>query len=418
MHLLTLKNKKMIPIYARTDHKELDPKYKFFPGIDKENLKQPYVLPHVHHGFYFGVNPNDFDCMFKERTNEERYYFPMILSLSQIEDLYSNITLEDNIIRDVQAKKCKFLVLCSMEGWDWPFFEKIPNALSKKYGFDHNDFVFATGNAKEYWRLNKIYHNWWELNLNHTDFMFYKNMMLPIITANTTRPKKFIFLNRRPSWSRIAAVTYMYENLDDGIMSLAKGNSWGIDWFLRNYHEALEKYPSIFEQFPKVEILNKVPLRIQDGVNAEIENPVDDTSHEKFRQTYIHIVAETFQDYDPHRLFFSEKMFKPMRYMQPFILLAEPFALKKLKELGYLTFGDYWDESYDEILDDEERLKAALDSAKTLISLSHKQLQELTLEVLPILRHNLAHLAQRSLIMDHTYKTDLLGYLDPENDNE
>ena len=81
-------------------------------------------------------------------------------------------------------------------------------------------------------------------------------------------------------------------------------------------------------------------------------------------QSYIHIVAETFQDYDPNRLFFSEKMFKPMRYMQPFILLGEPYSLAKLKDLGYKTFSDYWDDSYDEILDDDLRLKAALDTAK------------------------------------------------------
>ena len=403
----------MIPLYARPDWKQLDERFKYYPGIDVENLKEPYVLPHIHHAFYFSVSPSDFPTIFKEKTNEEYYYFPMPISLSRAEELYSDVTLEPKIIKDVKDKKCKFLVVSGMEGWHWKFFEKIPNALHEKYGFDHSDFVFATGNAKDYEGLQIIYHNWWELNLAQ-DFTFYKNMMLPVITGKKLRPRKFIFLNSRPSYSRIAAVTYMYDYISEGFMSLAKGDRWGRDWFLRNYHEAIEMYPSIFKEHPKVQIINKVPLIIHDGVNAEIENPVDDTSHEKFMQSYIHIVAETFQDYDPNRLFFSEKMFKPMRYMQPFILLGEPYSLAKLKDLGYKTFSDYWDESYDEILDDELRLKAALDTAKKLIDMGHGALHELTQQTLPILRHNLAHLSYRSLMQDEQYKVELSKYLRPE----
>ena len=117
----------MIPLYARPDWKQLDERFKFYPGIDVENLKEPYVLPHIHHAFYFSVSPSDFPTIFKERTNEEYYYFPMPISLSRAEELYSDITLEPKIIKDVKDKKCKFLVVSGMEGWHWKFFEKIPS---------------------------------------------------------------------------------------------------------------------------------------------------------------------------------------------------------------------------------------------------------------------------------------------------
>ena len=210
------------------------------------------------------------------------------------------IELEEHIIADVKAKKCKFLVLSTMEGWDWPFFEKIPNALHEKYGFDHNeDFVFATGNAKDYWRLTKVYHNWWELNLSIQNFLHFKNMMLPVINGTTLRPKKFIFLNRRPSIERVAAVTYMYECRKDGIMTLAKGDKmWGASYIESSWREAPINYPSIFEEFSDVNLQERVPLKVNDGVDAEIENPVDDTSHEKFQDSYIHIVLKLINTTD------------------------------------------------------------------------------------------------------------------------
>ena len=410
----------MIPLYARPDHKHCHPTHKYFPGFPPTKLNGLYCLKHNDLGFYFGLDPGTFNCYFKERTNEEYYYFPMILSLSHAEEICSDIELEEHVIADVKAKKCKFLVLSTMEGWDWPFFEKIPNALHEKYGFDHNeDFVFATGNAKDYWRLTKVYHNWWELNLSIQNFLHFKNMMLPVINGTTLRPKKFIFLNRRPSIERVAAVTYMYECRKDGIKTLAKGDKmWGASYIESSWREAPINYPSIFEEFSDVNLQERVPLKVNDGVDAEIENPVDDTSHEKFQDSYIHIVAETFQASHPNRLFFSEKIFKPMKYMQPFILLGEPGALAKLHELGYQTFGDYWDESYDDIEDDEERLKQALQTAKTLIQLTHAQLHQLTKDLLPILHHNLAHAAKRSFTMDYEYVQKLRYHLNPEADNE
>ena len=410
----------MIPLYARPDHKECHPSHKYFPGFPATKLTSKYLLNHKLPGFHFGLDPTIFNCYFKERVNEEYYYFPMIISISHAEEVYSNIELDDQIIADVKAKKCKFLILSAMEGWDWPFFEKIPDALHKKYGFDHNeDFVFVTGNAKDYWRLTKVYHNWWELNLNIKNFAHHKNMMIPIINGDVLRPKKFIFLNRRPDQSRIAAITYMWECRKEGIMTLAKGDKiWESIYIEHCWHDAPIDYPSIFEEFSDVNLQEHVPLKINDGVNAEVENPVDDTSHGKFQDSYLHIVGETFQKSHPNRLFFSEKVFKPMRYMQPFILLGEPGALAKLRELGYQTFGDYWDESYDDIENDEERLKQALQTAKTLIQLTHAQLHQLTRDLLPILHHNLAHVAYRSFTIDYEYIQKLKYHLNPEAENE
>jgi len=57
--------------------------------------------------------------------------------------------------------------------------------------------------------------------------------------------------------------------------------------------------------------------------------------------------------------------------------------------LGLKTFSDFWDESYDDIKNDFTRLNAVVDVVQELSKKSHKELEEMYEEMLPILKHNL-----------------------------
>jgi hypothetical protein len=56
----------------------------------------------------------------------------------------------------------------------------------------------------------------------------------------------------------------------------------------------------------------------------------------------------------------SEKGVKALRYYHPFIAVAGPYYLRMLREKGFKTFSKYFDESYDEIEDHGERMKAVI----------------------------------------------------------
>lgn len=47
-------------------------------------------------------------------------------------------------------------------------------------------------------------------------------------------------------------------------------------------------------------------------------------------------------------------------------MLGPPGMLKKLREMGFKTFHDVWDESYDETLDHKERFYKILDLCKKI----------------------------------------------------
>jgi hypothetical protein len=68
----------------------------------------------------------------------------------------------------------------------------------------------------------------------------------------------------------------------------------------------------------------------------------------------IEIVTETYTD---GTIQFSEKTFWPIVAGIPFIHIHSKHSLKKLKELGYRTYGPYINESYDNEDDVETRIK-------------------------------------------------------------
>jgi hypothetical protein len=75
-----------------------------------------------------------------------------------------------------------------------------------------------------------------------------------------------------------------------------------------------------------------------------------------YNATDIEIVLETL--FDDDRLHLTEKSLRPIACAQPFILAGTHGSLDYLHSYGFKTFGDVWDESYDQIIDSEERLTA------------------------------------------------------------
>ena len=78
-----------------------------------------------------------------------------------------------------------------------------------------------------------------------------------------------------------------------------------------------------------------------------------------------------------HSVFFSEKVFKPIAFKHPFILIAPPGSLSALKSLGYKTFSGLINESYDQERDDDvKRLIAILEETKRLDLLKGQELTD------------------------------------------
>jgi hypothetical protein len=80
---------------------------------------------------------------------------------------------------------------------------------------------------------------------------------------------------------------------------------------------------------------------------------------EDYEATDIEVVLETL--FDDNRLHLTEKSLRPIACGQPFILAGTPGSLEYLRSYGFKTFAQVWDESYDECIYPEERLKRITD---------------------------------------------------------
>ena len=194
----------------------------------------------------------------------------------------------------------------------------------------------------------------------------------PIDVPRHNFAKKFICLNFYNKQDRFYFIYQMYKNnlLEEFNFSYSKVTSeddfdiWGIWPWTEGMSVFAKTTPHIHDN---VQMCGNIGYS---GKNLIIEiNP-------KHRQdNYIYVVTESVFNYSrPYDSFdgmtrdTSEKTWKPIALKMPFIMLHQPYALKRLRDIGYKTFHTIWDESYDEIVDCNKRMTAIVDLVKSLSS--------------------------------------------------
>lgn len=103
----------------------------------------------------------------------------------------------------------------------------------------------------------------------------------------------------------------------------------------------------------------------------------------------IHLVAETI--FDQGKIHLTEKIFKPMVMMQPFILFAGAGSLEYLRKYGFQTFGEIWDESYDQQTDHRYRYQMIKKLITDLSNLSDTKIKAMLMKCQKIVEHNQKH---------------------------
>jgi hypothetical protein len=106
-----------------------------------------------------------------------------------------------------------------------------------------------------------------------------------------------------------------------------------------------------------------------------------------YNQSHYSIVSESNADSQITR--FTEKTAKPLLALRPLIAFAGPYYLRNLQELGFKTFAPVIDETYDGILDDHARWRAAWQQVE---SLCDQDPNKILGELMPVLQHNRDHL--------------------------
>lgn len=108
-----------------------------------------------------------------------------------------------------------------------------------------------------------------------------------------------------------------------------------------------------------------------------------------WQRSFLHVVGETIF-YDP-KLHLTEKIFKPIVSMRPFVLVSSPGNLAYLREYGFKTFSPWIDESYDTVHDNSQRLDMIAKEILKISSMSIADLKQMHQEMKSTLEYNKQH---------------------------
>lgn len=156
-----------------------------------------------------------------------------------------------------------------------------------------------------------------------------------------------------------------------------------------------ERVPATARDF--LEVADQFPVQLEavDGYTVgETTTVHTDQLCEFYKDFLVDIVAETFTS---GRTFFAtEKTVRPMLLKKPFIHMGPKCFLIHLRQMGFKTFHDFWDEEYDGY-DGALRFTHILKLVDNISQKSKEELQDMYNCMKPILDHN------HNLLMSQQY---------------
>jgi hypothetical protein len=210
----------------------------------------------------------------------------------------------------------------------------------------------------------------------------------------TAMMKKFLSLNNRAQWNRQALMQFL---IKFDLMKYFYFSYWCEDRYgvgqktvYDQTNRIIGHTPTWFNENLDLEKLYElIPITIKHD-QFEINDWSAGTDF--FYQTsFASFVNETYIDenFDPY---LSEKAMKPLAYGHPFLLFSSAGALANLRDLGFETFGDIFDESYDLIESPQLRFEHLLREVDRICKLDNATLVDIKTHIIPRLQHNHNHI--------------------------
>ena len=114
------------------------------------------------------------------------------------------------------------------------------------------------------------------------------------------------------------------------------------------------KSSNIIDSDKMNELCSTLPAVIDSRKDLKDMIKIIDTEQAVYDSSLISVITES--NFYTEDVFNTEKTWKAIANKHPFILVGPKHSLKYLKSLGYKTFSDFFDESYDDIENPTARL--------------------------------------------------------------
>ena len=322
-----------------------------------------------------------------------------------------------NIISDLQKNKCRIFVTIreggvNDNGYTYFDFEKSSYFVGelvyiiKENKISRNNFIWMTPeiliNSKQYndFSFTHKFFNIWLLKLESVSRSHYYPHMMNLFKRGTnfSRIKYFYTVNSSPRPHRFELLNFLKNN---DLLKYGNAN------FFSNAHGETST-DDYHPDWRDVEMVGSKDLKWNHEYyweGAQLNNnisylPTYAINVVQSFNAYFQIITTSIYDYDENckypYIFFNEKIWKSMITLQPFIIMSQPNTLRMLKDFGFKTFNPYIDESYDSVLDNDERKNLIFKEIKRLCSMTRDDIHKWFWNTKDILVHNHNRLSEYS----------------------
>ena len=218
-----------------------------------------------------------------------------------------------------------------------------------------------------------------------------------------TITQKFLCLNKRVDDVRWILYKKFYTDnlLDQSLFSfLGENQLFGVQEDVDSVSRAEELYQQSAKIHPEIARLKTPPnmfrqlsndwslTQYKNINNQDVDVDPSWVGNDYFYQsTFCSVISETSASADKPN--FSEKIFRSICYGHPFILIAAPNSLSMLRELGFDTYDDIFDNSYDTEPVRDRRIIKVFDVIDQISKLSIHDLNNLNQQLLPRRLYNI-----------------------------
>tara|TARA_B110000977_G_scaffold132308_1_gene168477 strand:- start:202 stop:1266 length:1065 start_codon:yes stop_codon:yes gene_type:complete len=282
---------------------------------------------------------------------------------AMIDIRYENDRLKSNTEFNAELKKrCDLLHsqgFVFIKATPWESLENVNS--TEQYPEIEIDHVKWTGDVSWFWFYMYVKHlnNKFEFTHDHNGSYWHKK-------------HDFLYLNKASRSHRVKLYNKLEDGdvLDNSIHTFVGGKS---ERRLEKEYELPGIDPEHYPRFGKDQDIYELP----------------------YIDTVCSIVSET-NDND-YEVFMTEKIWKPIMAQHVFVVHGNYLYLQRLREMGFKTFGNYFDESYDLERDSDKRidkivtlmkeLKSTCDDG-SIVERGNKKWQDIYLQTKALRQHN------------------------------
>jgi hypothetical protein len=202
--------------------------------------------------------------------------------------------------------------------------------------------------------------------------------------------KHFGIFISRSNWHRLWLASHMWNNYKHQTeMTFHYDSSVDYHRLHLGFDELCYQLGSQQAVNTAAEFLNILPIKNESVDSYPILTPAHFAISKLYPNFFVEVVCETFLS---GRSFYpTEKTWRPLICQTPFLMLGPRDFLSNLRKLGFRTFNQWWDESYDQDADLDNgkvAIQSIMSTMNQLSKMSVEELEGLYIDMLPTLQHN------------------------------